>query len=209
MGGHSKLNFIDMRIVTNFRILLMLSIFLLVPVLTRAQTDKKTDELKKLETSVAAAKAKVALNEKQLAIADSLITSGTKLIGESKTETKAIDADRKKLDKDNATNQKALLKLSNSKDKEESTKARADLKALDIQYKSDSKALSTRLKDATKMMSVGNGNLTKGKATKKNAQDALKISKANLSSLQARYDAASGAGDKPVTKDKKKNLDCV
>ena len=193
-----------MRIVTNFRILLMLSIFLLVPVLTRAQTDKKTDELKKLETSVAAAKAKVALNEKQLAIADSLITSGTKLIGESKTETKAIDADRKKLDKDNATNQKALLKLSNSKDKEESTKARADLKALDIQYKSDSKALSTRLKDATKMMSVGNGNLTKGKATKKNAQDALKISKANLSSLQARYDAASGAGDKPVTKDKKK-----
>jgi len=204
MGGHSKLNFIDMRIVTNFRILLMLSIFLLVPVLTRAQTDKKTDELKKLETSVAAAKAKVALNEKQLAIADSLITSGTKLIGESKTETKAIDADRKKLDKDNATNQKALLKLSNSKDKEESTKARADLKALDIQYKSDSKALSTRLKDATKMMSVGNGNLTKGKATKKNAQDALKISKANLSSLQARYDAASGAGDKPVTKDKKK-----
>ena len=62
MGGHSKLNFIDMRIVTNFRILLMLSIFLLVPVLTRAQTDKKTDELKKLETSVAAAKAKVALN---------------------------------------------------------------------------------------------------------------------------------------------------
>jgi hypothetical protein len=182
----------------------MLSIFLLVPVLTRAQTDKKTDELKKLETSLAAANIKVALNEKQLAIADSLITSGTKLIAESKTETKAIDADRKKLDKDNATNQKALLKLSNSKDKEESTKARADLKALDIQYKSDSKALSTRLKDATKMMSVGNSNLTKGKATKKNAQDALKISKANLSSVQARYDAASGAGDKPVTKDKKK-----
>lgn len=204
MDGHSKLNFINMRIVLNFRILVMLSIFLLVPVLTRAQTDKKTDELKKLETSVAAAKAKVALNEKQLAIADSLITSGTKLIGDSKTETKAIDADRKKLDKDNATKQKTLLKLSNSKDKEESTKARADLKALDIQYKSDSKALSTRLKDATKMMSVGNGNLTKGKATKKNAQDALKISKANLSSVQARYDAASGAGDKPTTKDKKK-----
>jgi septal ring factor EnvC (AmiA/AmiB activator) len=204
MRGHSKLNFINMRIVMNFRILVMLSIFLLVPVLTRAQTDKKTDELKKLETSLAAAKAKVALNEKQLAIADSLITSGTKQIAESKTETKAIDADRKKLDKDNATNQKALLKLSNSKDKEESTKARADLKALDIQYKSDSKALSTRLKDATKMMSVGNGNLTKGKATKKNAQDALKISKSNLSSVQARYDAASGAGDKPTTKDKKK-----
>ena len=204
MGGHSKLNFIDMRIVTNFRILLMLSIFLLVPVLTRAQTDKKTDELKKLETSVAAAKAKVALNEKQLAIADSLITSGTQLIAESKTETKAIEADRKKLDKDNATKQKSLSKLTTSKDKDEASKARVDLKALDVQYKSDSKALSIRSKDATKMMSTGNANMTKGKATKKNAQDALKISRATLATAQAKYDAASASGDKTITKDKKK-----
>jgi hypothetical protein len=51
-------------------------------------------------------------------------------------------------------------------------------------------------------MSTGNANLTKGKATKKNAQDALKISRATLANVQAKYDAASG--DKIVTKDKKK-----
>jgi chromosome segregation ATPase len=180
----------------------MLPIFLLAPVVTRAQTDKKADELKKLETSVATAKAKVALNEKQLNVADSLITAGTQLIAESKTETKAIEADRKKLDKDNATKQKSLSKLTTSKDKEEAGKARADLKAQDMQYRSDSKALSIRLKDATKMMSTGNANLTKGKATKKNAQDALKISRTTLANVQAKYDAASG--DKIVTKDKKK-----
>lgn len=187
----------------NFRILVMLT-FLLLSVHTQAQTDKKADELKKLETSIATAKAKVALNERQLTISDSLITSGTQLIAESKTETKAVETDRKKLDKDNVIKQKSLTKLSSSKNKEESNKAKTDLKDLDIQYKLDSKALSTRLKDATKKMSIGNANLTKGKATKKNAQDALKISKATLAAAQARYDAASNPGEKTIGKDKKK-----
>ncbi len=204
MSKYSKLNFTNMRIVMNFRLLVMLAFLLLAPVLTQAQTDKKADELKKLETSIAAAKAKVALNERQLTISDSLITSGTQLIAESKTETKVIEADRKKLDKDNVTKQKSLTKLSTSKDKEEANKAKADLKALDIQYKLDSKALSTRLKDATKKMSMGNANLTKGKATKKNAQDALKISRATLAAVQAKYDAASTSGEKTIGKDKKK-----
>jgi septal ring factor EnvC (AmiA/AmiB activator) len=201
---HFKLNFKYMRVLKSFQILVMLSIFFLAPVVTQAQTDKKADELKKLETSVATAKAKVALNERQLNVADSLITSGTQLIAESKTETKAIEADRKKLDKDNATKQKSLSKLTTSKDKDEASKARVDLKALDVQYRSDSKALSIRLKDATKMMSTGNANLTKGKATKKNAQDALKISRATLKTAQAKYDAASASGDNTITKDKKK-----
>jgi septal ring factor EnvC (AmiA/AmiB activator) len=200
---HFKLNFKYMRVLKSFQILVMLSIFILAPVVTQAQTDKKADELKKLETSVATAKAKVALNERQLNVADSLITSGTQLIGESKTEAKAIEADRKKLDKDNATKQKSLSKLTTSKDKDEASKARVDLKALDVQYKSDSKALSIRSKDATKMMSIGNANLTRGKATKKNAQDALKISRVTLANAQAKYDAAA-SGDKTITKDKKK-----
>ena len=167
MSKHFKLNFTYMSAIMNFRILVMLSFLLLIPVITRAQTDKKAAELKKLETSVATAKAKVALNERQLANSDSLITLGTQLIAESKTETKAIEAERKKLDKDNAAKQKPLTKLSTSKDKGESSKARADLKALDTQYKLDSKALGSRLKDATKKLTTGNSNLTKGKATKK------------------------------------------
>jgi septal ring factor EnvC (AmiA/AmiB activator) len=204
ISRHFKPNFKYMRVLKSFQILVMFSIFFLAPVVTQAQTDKKADELKKLETNVATAKAKVALNERQLNVADSLITSGNQLIAESKTETKAIEADRKKLDKDNATKQKSLSKLTTSKDKDEASKARVDLKALDVQYRSDSKALSIRLKDATKMMSTGNANLTKGKATKKNAQDALKISRATLKTAQAKYDAASASGDNTITKDKKK-----
>jgi hypothetical protein len=193
-----------MSIKMNFRILVMLSFLLLAPVLTQAQTDKKATELKKLETGLATAKAKVGLNERQLTISDSLITLGTQLIAESKTETKAIESERKKLDKDNATKQKPLTKLSTSKDKGESNKAKADLKALDLQYKLDSKALDTRLKDATKKLTTGKANLTKGKATKKNAQDALKISRSALSVAQAKYDAASGSGEITTAKDKKK-----
>ena len=160
--------------------------------------------MKKLETSLATAKAKVALNEAQLAKSDSLITLGTQMIAESKTETKAIDADRKKLDKSYVSDQKPLIKLSSSKDKEEATKARADLKVLDLQYKSDTKALSTRSKDATKKMSTGNSDLTKGKAGKKNAQDALKISRKALDAAQEKYDNASGTGENNTSKAKKK-----
>ena len=204
MSVHFKLNFKYMSVIMNHRILILLSFLLIVPVISQAQTDKKAAELKKLETSVATAKAKVALNERQLAMSDSLITAGTQLIAESKTETKAIEAERKKLDKDNAAKQKPLTKLSTSKDKGESSKARADLKALDAQYKLDSKALAARTKDATKKLTTGNSNLTKGKATKKNAKDALKISRAALDAAQAKYDAATNPEEKTGVKNKKK-----
>lgn len=193
-----------MRTSKKFRILVTLSFFLLTTVLIQAQTDKKAAELKKVETGLSTAKAKVALNERQLTVSDSLITLGTQQISESKTETKAIEADRKKLDKDNVTRQKSLTKLSASKDKDESSKARADLKALDVQYKSDSKALSNRVKDATKKLSTGNANLTRGKASKKNAQDALKVSKNALKVAQEKYDTATASGDNTSVKNKKK-----
>jgi septal ring factor EnvC (AmiA/AmiB activator) len=193
-----------MSTVKSFRILIVLPFLLLTPVLTNAQSDKKQAELKKFETSLAAAKAKVALNERQLAKSDSLITLGNQMIAESKTETKAIEADRKKLEKENAANQKPLARLSTSKDKEEAMKAKADLKALDLQYKSDYKALGIRFKDATKKMTTGNSNLTKGKAGKKSAQDALKISRKSLTIAQERYDNANGTAEDNSSKGKKK-----
>ncbi len=204
MSQHFKLNFTYMSTIMNFRILVMLSFLLLAPVITHAQTDKKTAELKKLEAGIATAKVRVALNERQLTISDSLITLGTQQIAESKTETKAIESERKKLDKDYTTKQKSLTKLSTSKDKGESGKAKTDLKALDVQYKSDSKALGTRLNEATKKSTTGNANLTKGKANKKNAQDALKTSRSALDAAQAKYDVASASGENTTSKNKKK-----
>jgi len=186
------------------RISVLLSFLFLVPVLPQAQTDKKAAELKKLETSLNNAKAKVALNERQLTVSDSLINVGTQQLAESKTETKAIEADRKKLDKDNATQKKSLLKLSASKDKEEAVKARADLKALDTQYKSDTKALSVRSKDAAKKLTSGNANLARGKANKKSAKDALKLSQSALEAAQAKYDDATAPAENSGGKNKKK-----
>jgi hypothetical protein len=187
-----------------FRVLILLPFLLLTTVLATAQTDKKQAELKRLETSLATAKAKVALNERQLAKADSLVTLGNQMIAEAKTENKAIEADRKKLDKENAVSQKPLTKLTSSKDKEEAMKARADLKALDLQYKADLKALGIRQKDATKKMTTGNSNITKGKAGKKTAQDALKISRKTLDASQEKYDNATNSGDDTSSKGKKK-----
>jgi hypothetical protein len=194
ISKHIKSNFTYVNTVPNFRVLVTLSFFLLIPVLTQAQANKKAAELKKLGMGIATAKAKVALNERKMAVSDSLIESGNQLIAESKLETRTIDAERKKLDKENTAKQKPLTKLSTSKDKEESSQARIDLKALNVRYRSDAKALDTRLRDATKKLTKGNANIKKGKAARKSAQAALKASKATLKVVQAKYDAAYFSG---------------
>ena len=188
----------------------MLPFFLIASVLTQAQApaltaaEKKAAEVKKLETALTLAKNKVALNQRQIKTADSLITAGTEMIADGKTETKAVTNERKTVDKTYETAKKPLLKQSTSKDKGEVTQAKAEIKTLDTQYKADIKALDTRLKAATKNSVTGTANVTKGKANKKTAQDALKLSGAALKTAQAKYDAATGSGNDSASKGKKK-----
>jgi hypothetical protein len=168
-----------------------------------AQTDKKAAEIKRLETALTTAKKNVAKNERSLVVADSLITKGTEQLNESKAETKAIETERKTLDKQYSTQKKPLEKLVNSKDKNEAAKAKTDMKALDAKYMSDSKALDTRLKDATKKSTTGSANVSKGKTGKKNATDALETSQASLDAAQEKYDIATGTA-RPEEEGKKK-----
>jgi hypothetical protein len=170
-------------------------LFLTFSGIALAQADKKAAELKKLEAGITVAKNNVAKNEKLLVIADSLISNGTDKMNESKAETKSIAAERKKLDKDYATSKKSLDKLAASKNKTEVTQAKADLKALDTQYKTDVKALDIRLKEATKKSTTGKANLTKGKTSKKTAEDGLKTTQAALDAAQAKYNAVAGVGE--------------
>jgi hypothetical protein len=192
-----------MKKITYSSAFLIVILFFMAPVTTQAQVDKNAAALKKLETGITVAKGNVAKNEKIITTADSLITAGTTMINESKTETKSITADRKILDKEYATGRKSLEKLSVSKDKAEATKAKADLKALDIKYKADTKNLDNRLKLATKNSTTGTANLSKGKTSKKTAQDALKTALAALDAAQAKYDAVANPGEKSEA-DKKK-----
>jgi hypothetical protein len=193
-----------MKTKMNFRICVMLAFLVLTTSVIQAQVvDKKEAELKRLETGVNTAKGKVAVLERKTAVADSLITAGTKMISESKSETKTVEAEIKKLDKEFAAEQKPLTKLTTSKDKDEATQARNDLKALNLKYKADSKALTTRLNAATKKATTGDANINKGKAAKAAAKDAMKAAKETLAAAQKKYDTASGAGQ-TSSKDKKK-----
>lgn len=184
------------------RTLAMAAMMMALPLVALAQG--QVDKVKTLETGVNNAKAKVAMNERKIAVADSLITSGNQLLAESKAETKVIDADSKKLEKDYAAKQKPLLKLSTSKDKAEAMKAKADLKALDMQYKADQKAIEARVKDATKKQTTGTANIAKGKNAKGTAQDALKTSKEALKTAQEKYDAATAPAEDKNAKGKGK-----
>jgi flagellar biosynthesis protein FliP len=169
---------------------LFMALFVMLPAFTSAQTDKAA-VLKKLEVGVTNAKNNVARNERKLAIADSLIESGTTLINDAKAEIKAIDSERKALDKAYATNKKPLNKLINSKDKDEANQAKNDLKALDTKHTADSKSLDNRLKIANKKATTGNANISKGKTAKKTAEDALETAQAALETAQAKYDAVA------------------
>jgi hypothetical protein len=193
-----------MKAILTTRYVVMLSLLMFTSSLILAQTDKKAVELKKLETSLNAAKAKVALNERKMEVADSLVNAGTQMVSDAKAEIKAITAERKKLDKDYATEQKSASKLSNSKDKDEAKKGKEDLKSLSLKYRADAKVLDTRLSAANKKSTTGEANITKGKAGKGSAKAALKTSNEALDAAQKRYDAATGTEEKTPAKDAKK-----
>jgi hypothetical protein len=167
-------------------------VLFLISAKVNAQADKKGTEIKRLETALAVAKKNVAKHERSLAIADSLLTKGTEQVNESKAEAKAIDTERKTMDKEYATQKKALEKAAKAKDKSEATKAMNDMKALDLKYRTDTKALDTRLRDVTKKSTTGSANVSKGKTGKTNATNALKTAQASLDAAQEKYDIATG-----------------
>lgn len=182
----------------------MISLLLFSSSIILSQTDKKAAELKKFETALNTAKGKVAMNERKMVVADSLITAGNNLVTEASAEDKVVAAERKKLDKEYSASLKPVTKLSTSKDKAVATQAKADMKTLTTKYKADSKALDTRLSAAVKKSNSGEALITKGKAGKANAKDALKTSKESLNLAQKNFDAASGANQKAPVKDNKK-----
>ena len=163
----------------------------MLPLLAVAQTDRKAAELKNLEKNLAVARARVVLNQKQLAAADSLINLGQQMIKEGKSEVKAVYAESDDIEKEYASKHKPLEKLSTSKDKAEVIKARADLKALDAKYRADNVSLEVRLKSAERKQSSGATYIARGKTARLNARDALKSSTATLKAAQEKYDDAS------------------
>jgi septal ring factor EnvC (AmiA/AmiB activator) len=183
-----------MKTVINYRIPVIMAFFLMAAVFTQAQSLSKAAELRKLNMGIAKAKAKVVLNEKKVSAADSLINLGGLMISEAKKEIKTAEAERRKLDRNYASRKKSLAKLTGSKNREESAKARADLKALSTQYRSDIKVLTNRLRESTKKLSKGESNLKRGKAARKSAIDALKASKTLLKNAQAKYDEVYFSG---------------
>ncbi|HEX3006751.1 MAG TPA: hypothetical protein VHO90_03950 [Bacteroidales bacterium] len=177
--------------------LLLLSFIVYSTTAAFSQTDKKAAEIKKLETALNTAKANLAKAEKQLAIADSLESTGQSMVTDGKSEGKSLNSERKKLDKDYAANRKPLDKQMKSKDKDEVTQAKTELKNLDTQYKADVKANDTKAKALTKKITTGEANMNKGKASKKTAEAAVKTAQAAVDAAQEKYDAATGASSEP------------
>jgi hypothetical protein len=182
------------------RTLFLAGLFLCSSLTAAGQTDKKAAEMKNLEVGIANAKARVAMNEKKLAEADSLINAGKNMILESKAEARNVDSDSRKLEKDYASQYHSLRNLSNSRDKTTANKAKTDSRALDKEYKASNRALETRLRDATKKQTTGITYIQKGKTARKNATEAITVANKTLKILQKKYNTAIG-----TNKDKSEN----
>ncbi|MFH0843548.1 MAG: hypothetical protein V1903_13145 [Bacteroidota bacterium] len=182
-----------MKICLKYKALFVTIPLLMILVPAVAQTDRKAAEMKNLEAAVANARVRVAMNEKRVTDADSIINAGKRMLDESKAELKAVDSDSRKLEKKYAAERKPESRLVNSKDKTEANKARTDLRAIDAQYKTDNRALEIRLRESVRKQTTGITNIQKGKIARKNAMEALKVSKSALKTAQAKYDAAVGS----------------
>lgn len=181
----------------------VLYLFLLSPAFTLAQQGSGTSDLTRLETAINDAKDRVALNEKKIAAADSLIDAGKKMIDESKDEIKAIDAESKKYEKDYAARYKVVKKLTGSKDKAEAKKAAADLRALETEHRNTNRAFEARMNNAYKKQTVGLSAIDKGQKAKYYAKTALDTSNDALKAAQKKYgDATASPDDKAKGKDK-------
>ena len=175
------------------------------PLISHAQVaNKNAAAIQKLEQNLETAKKNVAKNEKTMAVSDSLIQKGNEMVAESKTEMKALTAERKKLDKEYATSRKTMAKLSVSKDKAEAAKAKADLKVLDAKYKTDTKELDNKVKLASKNSVTGTSNISKGKTSQKAAQDGLKTARESLEAAEIKLNSATNPPEEGSTEKKKK-----
>lgn len=188
----------------NSRALFFAVLFNIISLIAGAQTDKRPEDLKKLESAITNAKARVAMNEKKVVAADSIINTGKKMIDESKADAKNVDSESRKLEKDYAAKYKSLRKLSNSRNKAEANKARTDLRALESEHKTKNRALETEFNNALKNQNAGIANIEKGRTARMNAKDALKVSIDDLKAAQAKYDAATATDENVAVKGKRK-----
>lgn len=188
----------------NPRILFPITLFVVITMTAAAQADKKSAQLKNLETGVANARARITMNEKKVADSDSVITAGKKLIKESKADAKSVDSDSRKLEKDYAAKYKPLHKLTGFRDKAVANKARTDLRALETEYNASNRALEIRFNNTIKKLNSGITNITKGRTAKMNAQDALKVSIDALKAAQAKYDEAAARYENESVKGRRK-----
>ena len=161
----------------------------------QAQTVPNSAAVAKLETAVNDAKAKVALNEKKITAADSIIDAGKKLIDEAKDEIKSIDAESKKYEKDYASRFKTVKKLTGSKDKTEAKKAATDLRALETEHRNTNRNFELKMNNAYKRQTTGLSTIDKGQKAKFTAKTALDNSNDALKAAQQKYEDATGTGD--------------
>ncbi len=179
-----------MKTSTRFLLLSTLIVCLLFSNVLNAQTDKNDLKLQKLKENVARYEAKVAAKERKMEIADSLVTTGEYMMYDAEDVFEDVEEEQSTLDKEYKTKYKELAKLQKSKDTETVNKAAADLKALEIQYKADTKVLDTRIKELTKKAMKGQSNMDKGKDMQKTTSQYLKEAKERLEAAKEKYEAA-------------------
>lgn len=179
-----------MKTTKKILVLSALTICICISNVLTAQTDKNELKLQKLKENVIRYEARVTAKERKMEIADSLLITGENMLFEAEDEFEEVEDEQAILDKEYKSDYKMLAKLQRSKDKETSEEAENDLKALELRYKTDTKAIDTRIKVLTRKATKGQANMAKGKEKFKAASNELKDAEEALSIARDKYEAA-------------------
>jgi hypothetical protein len=154
---------------------------------TTEALSKEELKLQKLEEKVARTEEKIRLTEIKIAYADSLINKGFEMASEANSELKVISAEEKAFVKDNNVQRKVLLKQLKKADDEDVKSVEAELKKLELAYKTEIKSIDKRYNAEDKKLIKAKSNDTKGKEKLKqynpklkDYQKALEIADENL-----------------------------
>jgi len=152
---------------------------------TNTETLSKDElKLKKLELKVANIENKISLTEAKIAKADSLINAGIEMAEQSRNELDVISNEEKLFVKDNNIKRKVLLKKLKKADNEDVKSIEAELKALELEYKTEIKSIDKRYSAEDKKLVKAKSNDTKGKEKLKQYNPKLKDYKKALENAE-------------------------
>ncbi len=175
-------------------ILIPLSWIPLAAVAQEAEPELSREEMQfqRAKDKVARAETSVARGQAYLDGSDSLITIGEQMMDEAKIELKQFKEEKSGIDKTYSCEKKTLEKDLKTDNSTQRYNARQSIRDLDAQYRLDSRAIDTKIKESNRKYDKGRSNISKGKDKLKMGNEKIKPANKTLAEAKEKLQELTG-----------------